>query len=190
MTNKTILHLNSSSRYQGSITREISEKVVEQLTEQHLYHTPVERDLAKGLPFIDAAWVNANFTPEESRTDEDKAVLAFSDELVNELKQAEHLVIASPIYNFGIPAVLKAWVDLIARARLTFKYTENGPVGLLPDTKATLIMASGGVPIGSEMDLATQYLKQALNFIGITDITVIDCSTVNVDELDKVLVSV
>ena len=82
MTNKTILHINSSGRYQGSISREISELVVDQLSEQNLDHKLVERDVAKGLPFIDAAWINANFTPEENRSEEDKAVLALSDTLV------------------------------------------------------------------------------------------------------------
>lgn len=184
MSNKTILHINSSSRYQGSITREISASVVNNLSEQQKLIV-VERDLAKGLPFIDAAWINANFTDNEQRNDKDKAVLAFSDELVNELKQAEHLVIASPVYNFCIPAVLKAWVDLIARARLTFKYSENGPVGLLTNTKATIVMASGGVPIDSDMDLATKYLKQVLAFIGITDVQVIDCSTFSAEQFKK-----
>ena len=122
MTNKPIFHINSSGRYQGSISREISELVVDQLSEQNLDHKLVERDVAKGLPFIDAAWINANFTPDENRSEEDKAVLALSDTLVAELQQADHIVIASPIYNFGIPAALKAWIDLIARAKLTFKY--------------------------------------------------------------------
>jgi len=190
MTHKTILHINSSSRYQGSITREISELVVNQLGEQHLQHKLVERDLGKGLPFIDAAWVNANFTPEENRSEADKAALSLSNTLVDEIKQADHIVIASPIYNFGIPAVLKAWVDLIARAKLTFKYTENGPVGLITNTKATLVMASGGVPIESEMDLATAYLKQALSFIGITDVTVVDCANVTIEDKGIVLENV
>jgi FMN-dependent NADH-azoreductase len=190
MTNKTILHVNSSGRYQGSISREISELVVGQLSQQHLEHKIIERDVAKGLPFIDAAWINANFTPDENRSEEDKIALAQSDALVEEIMQADHIVIAAPIYNFGIPAALKAWIDLIARARLTFKYTENGPVGLVTNTKATLVMASGGVPIESEMDLATKYLKQALSFIGITDVTVVDCANVNIEEPNKMLENV
>ncbi len=182
MTNKTILHINSSSRYQDSITRQVSEYVVNQQLHSSSHLTVVKRDLATGLPFIDEQWVNANFTPEEHRSETDKEVLRFSDELVRQLKQAEHIVIASPIYNFGIPAVLKAWIDLIARARLTFQYTESGPEGLLKNTKATLVMASGGVPIGSENDLATQYLQQALAFIGITEVTVIDATKVDIKQ--------
>jgi FMN-dependent NADH-azoreductase len=78
-----------------------------------------------------------------------------------------------PIYNFGIPAALKAWVDLIARARLTFRYTENGPVGLLKGKKAFLVVASGGVGVDSAVDFATPYMRQALRFVGITDVEVI-----------------
>ena len=106
-------------------------------------------------------------------------MLGFSNELVAELENAEHIVIASPIYNFSIPATLKAWVDLIARVGLTFRYTDNGPVGLLENKKATVVMASGGVPIGSDMDMASSYLKFALAFIGISNVNIIDASQIN-----------
>lgn len=180
--NKTILHVNASSRYEGSITRQISEVVSNELKLATPELNIVERDVALGLPFIDEAWVNANFTPEEHRSADDKAALALSDALVAEMQNAEHIVIASPIYNFNIPAALKAWVDLIARARLTFKYTDNGPEGLLTGKKATLVMASGGIPIGSESDLATKYLKQVLAFVGIDDVQVIDATQVDLSQ--------
>lgn len=182
MTPNTILHVNASSRYDGSLTRQISEVVRNELKAAKPELMIYERDVAVGLPFVDEAWINANFTPEEHRTDEDKAVLALSDSLVQELKTAEHIIIASPIYNFNIPAALKAWVDLIARARLTFQYTDNGPQGLLFGKKATLVMASGGVPIGSEADFATKYLKQVLAFVGITDVQVIDATKVDLSK--------
>lgn len=175
MTNN-VLHINSSGRKEGSITRKASEKLVSQLQKEVSNTAVVQRDLVKGLPFIDEQWINANFTDPEQRQDAQKEVLALSDSLVKELQDADKIVIASPIYNFSIPAVLKAWVDLIARARLTFRYTENGPEGLLQNKTAYLVMASGGVPIGSEMDLATKYLKQVMGFIGITDVKVIDAS--------------
>jgi FMN-dependent NADH-azoreductase len=108
-------------------------------------------------------------------------VLAFSDLLVQELQQAKNVVIASPIYNFGIPAVLKAWVDLIARAKLTFKYGEKGPVGLLHGKKVYLVMASGGVPINSDYDLATKYLIKAMSFVGMSDIQVIDANKIEIN---------
>jgi len=174
---KTILQVNSSSRYHDSITRQVAELVVNNLSADN--STIINRDLAKGLPFIDEQWIGANFTAPEDRTDEHKATLSFSDSLVNELQQAEHIVIASPIYNFSLPAVLKAWVDLIARARLTFQYTANGPEGLLKNKKAYIVIASGGVPVGSPMDFASPYLKQALAFVGITDVTIIDANNID-----------
>lgn len=176
MTNKTILQINSSGRNLGSLTRQLSDLVVKALRNDNEALTVNQRDLAKGLPFIDEEWIGANFTPAEDRNEHHKQVLSFSDSLVAELQEAEHLVIASPIYNFSVPAVLKAWIDMIARARLTFRYTENGPEGLLKGKKAYLVMASGGVPIGSELDFASRYLKQIMTFIGIDDVTVLDAS--------------
>jgi FMN-dependent NADH-azoreductase len=170
----TILQVNASSRYTDSITRQVAKLVVSHLSSEK--STIIDRDLAKGLPFIDEQWIGANFTAPEDRSAEHQATLSFSDSLVAELQQAEHIVIAAPIYNFSIPAVLKAWVDLIARARLTFQYTANGPEGLLKNKKAYLVIASGGVPVGSPMDFASPYLKQALAFIGITEVTIIDAN--------------
>ena len=183
---KTILSINSSGRYEGSITRQVSEKLIQELKSESPELNLNSRDLATGLPFIDEQWINANFTDPAEREAAQKEKLAFSDSLVEELQTAEKIVIASPVYNFSIPAVLKAWVDLIARARLTFRYTDNGPEGLLKGKKAYLVMASGGVPIGSEMDLATKYLKQVMAFVGITDVTVIDATKVDLTK-DKIL---
>ena len=182
MSANTILQINSSGRKDGSLTRKLSNLVVSQISKQKPELTISTRDLATGLPFIDEQWIGANFTAPEERNDAHKDVLSFSDQLVAELQAADHIVIASPIYNFSVPAVLKAWIDLIARAKLTFKYTENGPIGLLNNKKAYLVMASGGVPIGSELDFASRYLKQVMAFIGITDVTVIDASQFNLTE--------
>ncbi len=179
MNQQKLLHINSSGRYQGSVTRQISDSVITQLQKSDSQLEVIHRDLSAGLPFVDEPWIEANFTATEERSIDQKETLGFSDSLVAELQHANHIVIASPIYNFSIPAVLKAWVDQIARANLTFYYTDKGPVGLLENKKATLVMASGGVPIESEMDLATPYLKQALAFTGISDVTVIDASTFN-----------
>jgi FMN-dependent NADH-azoreductase len=149
------------------------------LEDRHSNVLTVQRDLVKGMPFVDAAWIDANFTAEESRTDEHREALALSDALVAELKEADILVIGTPVYNFSIPAALKAWIDMIARARLTFRYTENGPEGLLEGKKAYLVVATGGVPVGSAVDFATPYLKHVLAFIGITDVEVIAADKLN-----------
>ena len=133
----------------------------------------VVRDLAAGLPFVTEAWVGANFTDEADRSEDQKAALSLSDILVNELFAADTLVIGVPIYNFGVPAALKAWIDMIARARKTFHYTANGPEGLLTGKQAFIVIVSGGTQMGSEIDFATGYLRHILGFIGITDVTFI-----------------
>jgi FMN-dependent NADH-azoreductase len=98
--------------------------------------------------------------------------LALSDTLIEELEAADTIVIGMPIYNFGMPAALKAWIDLMARPKVTFAYTESGPVGLLNDKRAIVAVASGGVPVDSPADFATPHLRQVLRFVGIDDITV------------------
>lgn len=169
----TILRIDSSARGANSSTRTLAGELIAALNPSAAI---IERDVAAGIPFVDEDWVNANFTPAENRTDEQRQKLAYSDSLVQELKDADTIVIGLPIYNFGIPASLKAWVDMIARARLTFQYTENGPEGLLTGKKAYLVVASGGTPIGSGFDFATSYLRHALGFVGITDVSIINAA--------------
>lgn len=185
----TLLTINSSGRQTESLTRGMVAQVIEYIKKQHNQATVIERDVATGIPFINESWITANFTADEERTQDHLMRLKASNDLVDEIIQADYLVIGSPIYNFSIPAVLKAWVDQIARARLTFKYTETGPVGLMTGKKAILVMASGGVPIGSAMDFATPYLKQVMNFIGISDVTVIDANTATVETMPQQLES-
>jgi len=168
-----LLHVTASGRYNGSVTRELSARFVAALSERVAALQVRERDVATGLPFIDADWIGANFTPADRRSDAQHQVLAQSNALVQELADADILVIAAPIYNFSIPASLKAWIDLVARAGLTFRYTENGPVGLLSGKKAYVVLASGGTAIGSDIDFASGYLRHVLGFIGIDAVTFI-----------------
>ena len=174
-----VLEVAASGRNDGSVSRMLSADLIGAMEERHGTVDLTRRDLNKGLPFVDDAWINANFTAPEERSAEQRAVLAESDALVAELKAADVLVVGSPIYNFGVPAALKAWVDMVARARLTFRYTETGPKGLLEGTKAYVVIASGGVPIDSPVDFATPYLRHALAFIGITDVEVIAADQLN-----------
>ncbi len=167
-----ILRVDASARKAGSVTRTLADKTIDHLST----NGPVDltyRDVSEGVPFVDEAWVNANFTREHDRSDDQRQRLAGSDALVGELQAADVLVIAMPIYNFGIPASLKAWVDQVARAGLTFKYTETGPKGLLEGKRAIILVASGGTKVGSDIDFATPYIRHALGFIGIDDVTVI-----------------
>ena len=165
-----VLAISTSAKKDGSISRTLTADLLQALEDRHGDIDIVERDLADGLPFVDSAWVEANFTADEDRTERHRQTLAGSDALVAELEAADVLVIGAPIYNFSIPAVLKAWIDMIARARVTFRYTENGPEGLLTGKKAFVIVPSGGVPVGSPVDFATPYLRHALAFVGITDV--------------------
>ena len=168
-----ILRVDASGRQQGSSSRELTSYLLSGL-DARVASTEVRvRDLAESLPHVDQSWIEANFTAPEQRSEQQQQVLSLSDSLVEELQQADVVVIGMPIYNFGVPAALKAWVDLIARARLTFRYTESGPVGLLTGKRAVLVVASGGVPVDSDIDFATPYMRRALNFVGITDIKVV-----------------
>ncbi len=168
-----VLRIDSSGRTHNSTTRELADLLIEQLGRQSGALDVTTRDVAAGLPFVNEEWINANFTDPDQRSERQRDVLAYSDKLVRELMDADILVIGAPIYNFGIPAALKAWVDMIARARVTFRYSENGPVGLLAGKRAILVVASGGTPVGGSMDFASTYLRHVLAFVGITDVATI-----------------
>lgn len=174
-----ILEISASGRRNGSVSRMLTGEIIEALEIREGTVSVDRRDLSNGVSVVDEPWINANFTPDEERTSDQHDVLRESDALVAELQSADVIVIGSPIYNFSIPAALKAWIDKIARARLTFRYTENGPEGLLKDKKAYVVIASGGVPVDSPVDFATPYLRHALGFIGITDIEVIAADQLN-----------
>lgn len=177
-----VLRIDSSARYSGSTTRDLTDQTLEKLAETYGAIEITTRDLSEGLPFVSEDWVNANFTDPEQRSEEQRARLALSDTLIEEVKEANILVIGAPVYNFGIPAVLKAWIDQIARARVTFRYTESGPVGLLEGKRAILVAASGGTAIGSAIDFATPYLRHVLGFVGIHDVQIIGAGQQMVDD--------
>jgi len=174
-----VLRIDASGRQDQSSTRALADNLIDALADRYSGVELVSRDLAKGMPHVDQNWIEANFTPEEERSTDHQQRLSYSDSLVDELKAADVIVIGVPIYNFGIPAALKAWVDMVARARLTFRYTENGPEGLLSGKKAYLVVASGGVAVDSEVDFATPYMRHALRFLGITDIEVVTATQQN-----------
>lgn len=174
-----ILEVSASGRVGGSASRALTRDLIAALDDRYGNVQTIRRELSDGIPFVDEAWIEANFTPDESRTAKHRETLAFSDTLVAELQSADVIVIGAPLYNFSIPAALKAWIDMISRARLTFRYTENGPEGLLEGKKAYLVVSTGGVPVGSAVDFATPYLRHALAFVGITDVDVIAADKLN-----------
>ena len=177
-----VLLVTSSARQQGSVTRQLTDELLVAMRAQHPQVRVQQRDVAQQMPFIDEMWVSANFTPERQRNDTQKQALATSDALVAELQQADVILIAVPIYNFSIPASLKAWIDQIARAGLTFSYTSDGPVGRLHGKRAYVVLASGGTEIGSEIDFASVYLKHVLGFIGIHQVELIAASRYRADD--------
>jgi FMN-dependent NADH-azoreductase len=174
---RTSLHIDASARLTDSTTRGLTKQILDHLGTDQV----IRRDLAKALPNITEAWIGANFTPVDQRTAEQTEALALSDQLVDEIARADTLDIGMPIYNFSVPANLKAWIDLISRAGLTFHYTENGPEGLMTSKRAIVAIASGGTAIGSEIDFASGYIRHVLGFIGITDVTFIEAGSMAID---------
>lgn len=169
---RNILHIDASARFQGSASRAVSARIVERLKAAYPGARVTVRSLDT-VPTLDEAAVHAFFTPADARTPAQVAIVAASDALIAELKAADDIVIGTPIYNFGIPAPLKAWIDQIARAGETFRYTETGPEGLLTGKRAFLAVAAGGVTPGSEWDYAERYLRHVLGFVGVTDVTTV-----------------
>ncbi|VEI57740.1 FMN-dependent NADH-azoreductase [Pasteurella multocida] len=162
---QNILVLKSSILDTYSQSNLLSNYLTSKLSNKNI----VERDLATNvLPHFDS--VTANALRGEAKNEEEKALLALSDTLVEELKNSDLVVINAPMYNFNIPTQLKSYFDFIARPRVTFQYTENGPEGLIKGKKALVILTSGGIHQGSATDLVAAYMKIMLGFIGITDV--------------------
>lgn len=173
-SNPTVLRIDASARHQGSTTRQLADALIDALRVRHGHLPIITRDLALSPPpLLDADWIAANFTEPQARTAAQRAALAYSDQLIAELTAADVVILGVPVYNFGVPAALKAWIDLVARARVTFRYSENGPQGLLEGKRAYVVLASGGVAAGGPTDFASGYLRQVLGFLGITDVEVI-----------------
>ena len=168
-----ILHITASIREQGSLSRSLSDTLVASLAKKS-GAAVVTRDLADNdLPFIDADRFAANLAPHADRTPQQQELAAISDTLIAELQDADTIVLGLPFYNFSVPATVKAWADLVARAGTTFTYTPDGPKGLLKGKKTYITIATGGTPVGSDIDFMTPWLKFFLAFIGIEDVEMI-----------------
>ena len=173
----TLLHITVSPRGNQSISRRLSDAAVEAWKESNPEGRVIERDLAKTpLTFVNLDWIAGAFSPPEYHTENHKKALALSNELVSELLESDEIILATPMYNFSIPAALKAWIDHVVRAGKTFRYKADGtPEGLLAGTgkKVLVIVASGGsYPEGSPMaalNYEIPYLRFILGFMGLTD---------------------
>jgi len=177
----SILRIDSSARQADSVSRDLGDEVVRRLQAGSPGASVVSLDLGPGMPHIDHDWVTANLTPAEQRSPQQRERLTASDQAVSALQRADAVVLTVPVYNFSVPSVLKAWIDHVCRAGLTFRYTPNGPQGLLADRPVYLVMASGGVPLGSAVDFASGYLRQVFRFIGIEDVRLVGAERVAAD---------
>jgi FMN-dependent NADH-azoreductase len=164
-----ILFLKTSPKYEGSISTELGEYLINQLTRVSK-STVTKRQLDEEIPFINQQIINGLYVDDSRKTVEQKEALKLSDAIVEDVNNHDTIVISTPIYNFSAPAVLKAWADMVARVNKTFSYAENGPVGLLKGKKAYVVVSSGGTKVGSEIDFFTPWMKHFLKFIGITDV--------------------
>lgn len=170
----TLLRIDSSAR-QNSVSKHLADQAETNWLANHP-HGKVERldTNTPNIPHISEAVIEAMYTDPDKRSDEQKQTLELSDQLIEQLRRADTLLISTPMYNFNIPSSLKAYLDLVLRVGETFVYTDQGPKGLLPNKDAIVVVATGGnysqAPL-SELDFVTPYLKVALNFIGIDAIS-------------------
>ena len=166
-----ILQINSSARRDASHSTRLATRVVERLRETAPESTLTVRDLNNAPhPILDEAALGALFTPANQRTPEQAARVALDDALIAEIQAADVVVLGVPMYNFGVPAQLKNWIDAIARAGVTFRYTEKGPEGLLKGKKVYVALTRGGQYRNTPSDTQVPYLKTIFTFLGLTDV--------------------
>lgn len=172
-----ILYIKSSVSGENSHSIKLGDYIVGKLKESYVGSEVVVKDLVKSpMPYYSEAHYRFLFLNEEPATEESVNIVKESDTAISEVENADVVVIGVPMYNFGIPATLKTWLDFLSRSQKTFRYTENGPEGLLKNKKVYLAISSGGVYTNADMkafDFTESFLKTALNFLGMTDITVL-----------------
>jgi FMN-dependent NADH-azoreductase len=180
----TLLKIDVSPRGEHSISRKLSNHFATEWQSNHVGSKIVTRDLATTkIPYVDLPWIAGAFTAPDQHTAEHKTALKISDELIDELLAADEVVISTPMYNFNLPAALKAWIDHIVRLNKTFSFGPDGLKGLAAGKKVTIIIASGseytaGSPLES-YNLEGPYFRVVFGFIGITDLTIIHAGGTN-----------
>jgi FMN-dependent NADH-azoreductase len=166
-----ILQINSSARAEASHSTRLADALVARLRVARPHATLTVRDLRRTPhPMLDEAALQALFSPAQQRTPEQAARVAQDDTLIAEIQAADAVVIGVPMYNFGVPAQLKNWIDAIARAQVTFRYTAQGPEGLLKGKKVYVVLARGGLYRDTPNDTQMPYLQNVLGFLGMTDV--------------------
>ena len=172
----TLLHIDSSPLYGRSVSRQLTAAFVAQWKSSHPDERVIYRDLnATQIPPISAEWVGAVYAPETAHTPQQKRLLSLSDSLLAELEQADEYVVGVPMHNFGVPSVLKLWIDQITRVGKTFSYADGRPKGLIIGKRATFIIATGGIyDVQTQMasfNFVEPYLRSLFGFLGLTDVT-------------------
>jgi len=166
-----ILQINASARSTGANSTRLADAITARLQAQNPQAVVELRDLASHPhPVLDEAALGALFTPAEQRSAEQAARVALDDALIAQVQAVDVIVLGVPMYNFGVPVQLKTWIDAIARAGVTFRYTENGPQGLLQGKKVYVALARGGLYRDTPNDSQVPYLKSVLAFLGMTDV--------------------
>jgi len=175
-----IYQIDSSARKKGSTSRALAKKLLEKIKKPE--DEIIYRDLDDEMLFVAGLTESGMSIPENERTEQHKKMFELSDKLVKELKESDIIIISTPIYNFGPPATLKAWSDLAARVKSTFKYSSDGKqIGLLENKKVYLVITSGGTKIGGKDDYLTPWLIYVLNFFGIKNIKTISADQMSID---------
>ncbi len=176
-----LLRIDASANTETSNSRRLGDLFVEELLNNEGPLNAVHRDLNQTPAFIDAEWIGASYTAENERSEQQRELLLESDAYIKELKMADRILLTVPMYNFGVPATLKAWIDQVCRAGVTFEYSEQGPKGLLQGKRVDIIITTGGVPLSSPVDFVSGYLTQVFNFIGISDVNIIAADGMAID---------
>jgi FMN-dependent NADH-azoreductase len=184
---KNILFVQISPRGLESYSQQVAQSIVDEFKKRDPGTQVVVRDLARNPPpHVGSAFVSGLWIPSEKRTKLQAIALAHSDALIDELAAADVVVLAVPMYNFGLPSTLKAWIDHVVRGGRTFAYSKNGPEGLLKGKRAILVLARGGVYSegpAKPLDFQEPYLRSILGFIGITDIEVVRVEGISVSAI-------
>lgn len=182
----TLLHINSSLFSDAGQSSQLAKKFVNQWQQANPNGMVVSRDLgADPVPHLDAARLTALNTPTDKRSPEQQQVVEYADTLLNELRNADTIVLGLPMYNFGIPSSLKAYFDHLARAGVTFRYTAKGSEGLLTGKKVLIFAARGGAYVGTPLDNQTGFVRTFLSFIGLSDIEFVYAERLNMGEESK-----
>jgi len=174
-----ILQVNSGIRGAESNSTKLADKITAKLQSLSPEASLEVRDLSS-QPFLDAAALGALFTPAEKRTPEQTARVAVDDATIAQMLSADVLVLGVPLYNLSVPVQFKAWIDAVSRAGTTFRYTAEGPVGLVTGKKVFVALARGGLYAGTDMDTQTPYLRTVLRFLGMTDVTFVHAEGLNI----------